>query len=81
MGADEQKRWKQEGDGVQDFIDKYQSDKEFADEVDHAMGQALGKMYTNNQDGWLKAFIGDTTRKVEEGRRGRFATKGGVLGQ
>ena len=57
MGAEEQKRWKQEGDGVQSLVEKYQSDKEFADEVDHAVGQALGKMYTNNQDGWLKAFM------------------------
>ena len=100
MGADEQKRWKQEGDGIQGFVDKYRSDKEFANEVDHAMGQALGKMYINNQDGWLKAFIlgrvstgvitgfgpaafiGDTTRKVEEGHGAADSLlKGGVLGQ
>jgi hypothetical protein len=57
LGAEEQRRWEQEGEAVQRFVDKYFSDDEFAQEVDRAMGQALGKIYAENQDGWLKAYL------------------------
>ncbi|NVE01676.1 hemagglutinin repeat-containing protein [Massilia sp. BJB1822] len=100
MGTEEYGRWEQEGNAVQDFANKYRNDKDFAKEVDRAMGQALGKMYADNQDGWLKsfllgrvttgiftgfgpaAFIGDTTRKAEEGHNvADSLLKGGILGK
>lgn len=94
MGSDMQMRWAQEGEAVDKFVEQYRTDPDFKRQVD-ALAVDKFKQYNHEEMKWFltgrggvgaatalgpAAFIGDTTRAVENGHGVVDALVGGGVG-